>query len=326
MVPIASEGAHGVTAAVVTADGTWAGAAGLSGDGTALEPTAMVPIASITKTFVAVEIMQLVDQGVIDLDTPASAYVDHPLLGEGATVRQLLSMTSGIADYNENPAAFADWYADPSRQWAADEVLAYVMEPAAEPGGTVPRYSNSNYTLLGRVIEAVTGLGYAAAMRRDILGDGRERVAVQDAEAPTPPLALPEPAAADDAEVITLPNRSVATFGGPAGGMAADAPSLATFGYRVYGGLAIAPEDALEMATPVASGQLAGQHTPYGLGTQIWNKGSRGILVGHQGGTLGHSTELVVDPTRQICVVVLMSGESSPATLVDLILDVAAGR
>ena len=74
----AASGVQGVTAAVVSPEGSWAGAAGVDGAATQLTPTSMIDIASITKTVTAAEVLHLAGAGLIDLDAPASDYHDHP--------------------------------------------------------------------------------------------------------------------------------------------------------------------------------------------------------------------------------------------------------
>ena len=119
----------GVTAAVLSPAGAWTGAAGVDGAGTALVPEATFDIASITKTFTAAEVLLLAGRHRIDLDAPASTYLDHPLLARGPTVRQLLSHTSGIPDFG-NPNLFDAIDADPARSWTAGQVLELRHRPA----------------------------------------------------------------------------------------------------------------------------------------------------------------------------------------------------
>src|SRR5690242_2236918 len=135
-----STGVRGITAAVVSANGSWTGAAGTGGDDRRLVPSAMMGIGSITKTFTAAEVVHLARGGKVDLDAPASKYLDHQLLTRGPTVRQLLSMSSGIPDFltDEFGAAVT---ADPARRWAAQDALTYATDPLAAPGGDFV-YSN----------------------------------------------------------------------------------------------------------------------------------------------------------------------------------------
>ena len=76
----APAGMRGVTAAVLTPQGSWAGAVGVDGDGVPLAPEAMMGIAEVTNTVTAAEVLLLAQDGRIDLDAPVSTYLDHPLL------------------------------------------------------------------------------------------------------------------------------------------------------------------------------------------------------------------------------------------------------
>ncbi|MGZ8438622.1 MAG: serine hydrolase, partial [Candidatus Limnocylindrales bacterium] len=86
----------GLSAAVVSPEGSWAGAAGVDAAGTAVKPTSAFAIASVTKTFVAAEVLLLASLGKIDLDAPVTNYVTLPFETNGATIRQLATMTSGF--------------------------------------------------------------------------------------------------------------------------------------------------------------------------------------------------------------------------------------
>lgn len=308
--PWASGVIDGVTVAVVTPDGSWAGATGTDGDDVPLVPEAMADIASITKTVTAAEVVSLAQAGLIDLNAPASTYLDHPLLDRDPTIRELLSHTSGVPEHTTN-AFITAVLADPTRTWTPQEALAYATGPTTDPGRPVLDYSNSNYVLLGLIIEKITGLSYTEAIRRDVLAGLVGRMALQTGETPSPPLAAPDRSTGAVPDGLFLPNRALASAAGAAGGIAADAPTLATWGYRLYGGLILPPERTVELATPVASG--------YGLGTMIV-PGLAGpdLFVGHFGGINGYSTQLIVDPTRRLSIAVLTVGTGGPA-LDDLI-------
>jgi len=296
----------GVSAAVLTADGAWAGAAGVDGAGAALVPDAMTDIGSVTKTFTAAEVVNLARQGRIDLDAPVSDYLDHPLLAREPSVRQLLSHTSGIPDFVTTD--FVDALdADPTRSWTAAQALEFATDPPSQPGPPTWSYSNSNYLLLGLLIEKVTGVPYAAAVRRDLLPGLGERIVVQDDESPIAPVAAPNltgtPVVADG---MFLPNRAWSSAAGAAGGIAADAATLARWGYRLYGGRILDAASTVDLTIPVAGG--------YGLGTEIqeyrWNE--TGGAVGHHGGLPGYATVLRVDPELPVAVAVLVPGDPGP--------------
>ena len=145
------------------------------GDGTVIEVTAGttsvdpgsgpvdrdVPwnIGSVTKTFVAVVVLQLAEEGRLDLDAGIDAFLPDLPDAERITPRQLLQHTSGLGEYLDQPAVRNDL----QRQWTPAELIA-VAEAAGrvgEPGGPY-RYSNTNYVVLGEIIEQVTGNSWDA--------------------------------------------------------------------------------------------------------------------------------------------------------------------
>jgi D-alanyl-D-alanine carboxypeptidase len=183
------QGAPGVTAAVLSDRGAWQGAAGHDGNGVALTPDAMMGIADITKTFLAAEVMHLAAAGRVDLNAPLSKYIDHPLALTGATVRQALGMRSGLAEFGD--AYDRAVRAGPGRHWTPTEALSYQPGPAFPPG-VRSVYSKANYLLLGLLVEAVSRRSLAQALRADLIAPSNlNRVAVQAAERPTPPLGAP---------------------------------------------------------------------------------------------------------------------------------------
>jgi CubicO group peptidase (beta-lactamase class C family) len=296
----------GVTAAVLSPVRGWVGAAGVDGAGTPLVPEMVTDIGSVTKTFTAAEVLLLADQHRLDLDAPASTYLQHPLLARGPTVRQLLSHTSGIPDIF-TPDLVDAIDTDPTRSRTAGQVLAYVTDPLKPPGPPVMSYSNSNYLLLGLLIERVTGLTYAGAVRRDLLPGLGERITVQDAEPPVPPVAAPNLAGTTTGpDGRFLPNRAWASVAGAAGGITADAATLARWGYRLYGGQILPAAATVDLSTPVAPG--------YGLGTEILEQrwAPNGGVIGHHGGLPGYATVLLVNPRRQLAIAVLVPGDPGP--------------
>jgi CubicO group peptidase (beta-lactamase class C family) len=178
--------------------------------------------------------------------------------------------------------------------------------------------SMSNYLLLGLLIEKASGRGYAATLQQDLLsGNGDQRMVVQDAQRPPPPLTAP-----DDRDDLVpdrhfLPNRAIASAGGAATGIAADATAVACWGYRLYGGLVLSPERTIEMRTPVTD--------RYGLGTLIVGDGQQNDLdfrlgglgaIGHPGFLIpGYQALLLVVPDDRLSVAVLTVAPSAVGTV-----------
>ncbi|TDC14836.1 serine hydrolase domain-containing protein, partial [Kribbella albertanoniae] len=288
-------GARGVTAAVVGERWVWSGASGQDAVGTPLRPTTAMAVASITKTFVAAEIMLLVKAGKVDLDAPISTYVKHKLTENGATVRQHLMMASGVPNYLPDDYGRMDQAikAAPAKHWTPEQALAYTTAPVGAPGTF--SYSNPNFQLLGLLIEKVTGQPLATVLRRDLAKPaGLKHAAFQDGEKPQPPLA-------EDTNPVCgppdgyLPCRAIASLSAANAGLAADAPTVALWGYQLYYGHVI-PQELVDQLTP-----NMGQ---YGLGTMLFEHQFPPLLpsYGHRGEMPGHTSLLVVGSNISVAI------------------------
>ena len=307
---LGTERLPGVTAAVVTPEGSWAGAAGVDGEGTVLVPESAMAIGSITKTFTAAEVMLLAAHGLVDLDAPISDYVDLPFDARGATVRQVLNMSSG---FPRDPieAATEAAIADPERDYAVGDEIAFVDADTYRVGalGYGQEYNNLNYAVLGEMIEQVTGRTYAQAIRADLLDTtDLTRVWVQDDETPQPPLAvgaiLPALPVVDP-DSPWLPSRALASIVGSDGGIAADAPTLARWGALLYGGHII---DA-GLVEQMTAG-LQQDDDWYGLGT-VRGEYDGQPWVGHLGDIVSYHGKLIVFPDPGIAVAYLVPAPST---------------
>jgi D-alanyl-D-alanine carboxypeptidase len=115
-------------------------------------------IASITKTMTAAVIMQLVQEGRLQLDDPVSKYVPDVPDGDGITIAQLLEMRSGLYSYTDAPELSKRMDDDPTREWTPQELLDIAFaQPSMFPPGSDHYYSNTNYVLLGLIIEQLEG-------------------------------------------------------------------------------------------------------------------------------------------------------------------------
>jgi D-alanyl-D-alanine carboxypeptidase len=156
----------GVTAAVIVADeGSWTGAAG-SWDGMPLDPESRHPTHSAAKTVVAAQVLRLVEDGRLALEDRASDHLPPELAffdANGATIRQVLGMRSGIPGLNEESGYY------PAEQASTVvDVFRMLPEPGIPPGSDTA-YASTNYVLLGTIIERATGLPLAEALRSDVL-------------------------------------------------------------------------------------------------------------------------------------------------------------
>ncbi|MEJ2101869.1 MAG: serine hydrolase [Desulfobacterales bacterium] len=164
---------------VMKGDGSfcWSGAAGIANQTGQVPMTKDAPIyiASITKLYTATAIMRLSEKGALSLDDPMAKYLSGGLIrgihvykgkdySQEITIKQLLSHTSGIADYySERPeggkSLFELLLEEPKHSWTVDQTIERArddLKPNFKPG-TDAAYSDTNYQLLGKIVEAITG-------------------------------------------------------------------------------------------------------------------------------------------------------------------------
>ncbi len=287
--PAAGVGAAGLTAAVITDAGVWAGAAGVDGRGRLLVPSSTAGIADVTTTFTAAEVLRLADSGRIDLDAPLALTLPHPLTSGGATVRSFLSMRSGLAELDgigEQALAEAIRRA-PGRAWSPDDLLARYRGPLRAPA----TYSSLNAVLLGEAVQRITGRPLATVLREDLVD----------------PAGLPHVGFWDEP-----PADGLARTEAGASGMTADALSVALWGWQLYGSRVLPPETVAVMVTPAGSDQIVGG-LRYGLGTTLFSQTlGLGDAFGHEGRQAGSQSLLVVVPSRHVAVALLVADEDTP--------------
>ena len=280
----AAGSAYGVTFAAVR-DGAlvWTGATGRERDGaTALTPGSELVIGSVTKTYVAATTLQLAAEGSIDLDDTLRSHLpDLRSISRRITLRQLLDHTSGLADvFNDTTRLGLE--TDPDHGWTADELLGSLHAPWYRPGEGWA-YANTNYYLLGLVIERVTGSTLEAEVRARFLDPlGLYGTSVLDgAAAPNGPL---------DAAWTSVFWAS--------GAMSATAADLARWGDALYVGSVLTEDARAEMA--------AFNDHEYGLGAQHIRIG-RFEGIGHTGLLNTYTSLLVHLPDEGVTIALLVN-------------------
>lgn len=166
----AALGTTSLSAAIQFADGAvWTHARGTS----SLQPAAEVTpgdaylIGSVTKTLTSACILQLADEGLLHLDDSLHAWLDTlPYINPDITIRQLLQHTSGLADVLAHPHHQDSMMADVARVWTARELIDRFMAPPSFQPGVSWAYCNTNYFLLGMIIEQATGNPFYTELRR----------------------------------------------------------------------------------------------------------------------------------------------------------------
>jgi D-alanyl-D-alanine carboxypeptidase len=275
--------AYGVAFAAVR-DGSvvWAGASGRARDGrTELTPASPLVIGSVTKTFVAATVLQLVDEGRIALDDPLRRHLPQlRQLSDRITVAQLLDHTSGLADlFNDTTRRGLE--EEPARSWVAGDVLATLHEPWYEPGEGWA-YANTNYYLLAMLVEAVTDAPLTDELNARFLD----------------PLNLEATSVLDGGQVGSPLEEAWTTIFWGSGAMGASAVDLARWGDALYAG------DLLSRASRAA--MLDFNAHDYGLGVQeLEVDGTDGY--GHTGLLNTYTTLLFHVPEERVTIALLVN-------------------
>jgi D-alanyl-D-alanine carboxypeptidase len=307
---LVANGSPDAVAAVVTADGYWAGAAGVDGpDGRVATPTDVFNIASISKLILAAYFLRLAQDAKVDLDAPLSGYLgDLPIDANGATVRQALEMRAGFGDTPASALTAAS--DDCSRVWSRTDALASVPTPVTAPGGAFV-YSNPAYKVLGYAAEEISGMSLDAAFDATMFSPlGLDRIGLQTATRATPkPWALPIGRFGggvnrnDFGIGGTLPCVSLSTFSFSTSAVASDAPSLGRWAWGLFAGELIDQAGLTQMTTP-----FDGVHA---LGIEILKWTRSDLTYGVHGGNAGYAAFLAVTPGRPALAVVLMNDEDA---------------
>jgi D-alanyl-D-alanine carboxypeptidase len=282
-----------------------------------------VRVGSNTKPMTATVILQLVDEGKVGLDDPIAKYRPDVPDGAAITIRDLLAMRSGLYNYSTAPELNREQDADPARVYTPDELLAlaYTRPPTFAPNQGW-EYSNTNYVLLGLVIEQVTGKSAGENFQErifDRLGmSGASFPAATDASIPDPhprgytygtnvatmdTLVLPQDVQ-DEARAGTLApidtTDASVSWGWTAGSAIATADDLVRFAQALGGGGLLAPatqQERLAGVAPIHPDDPSSAQ--YGLGL-----GRFGPLYGHTGEIPGFNSFMGYDPATRTTIVV----------------------
>jgi CubicO group peptidase (beta-lactamase class C family) len=269
-------------------------------------------VGSITKLWTATMIMQLVDEGLLSLDTTVSEVLPGERLGTAdvggqVTVRHLLTHTSGID---------GDVFTDTGR--GDDCVERYVGLLAEVPSvftpGATYSYCNSGYVLLGRIIEVIDGQSWDESLRERLTGPlAATQTVTLPEEAILRRAAVGHQRCGTPVHVWGLP-RSI----GPAGLITATPSDLLTFArLHLDGGITADGNRLLSEAAVTAMRsacaaipEFSAPGSAIGLGWRLSRWGNR-MIVGHDGDTIGQSAYLRIDPEAGIAACLLTNSAES---------------
>ncbi len=264
-----------------------------------MEPVSQMRVASLTKPYVAVVTLQLVQEGWLALDQSVGHWLPGLVPGgERVTVRHLLSHTSGLPEYMTGGFVGRVRRA-PERVYMPQELVAEALtRPRQFTPGAAGRwaYSNTNYILLGLIIEAVTGNSLETELQQRIIAPlGLSHTAMAPARATAEGLARGYVRQNDYSEL----NMS---FAWAAGGLTSTAEDTLRFGRALFGGQLLRPEYLALMRSYVAAGRDA-----YGLGLMRTSFPAIGNGEGHTGGLAGYRSVVWHLPEQGLTIVVLVN-------------------
>ena len=305
---ITKYGASGVSASVIFPDGSiWTGTSGVSHDTVKIKSDMLFAIGSTTKNVVAALTLKLNEEGLLSLEDPLSKWLpDYPYIDNKITIRQLLNHTSGIYMFWENQQIWDDLEKDKSRSWTPEEVLSYIKEPDF-PAGEGWRYSNTNYLLLGMIIEKATSSNLSTLFRNYFwkplqLGD------VYVTEMDSLPNNLAHPYGSKNMDYTFASRAAHETITFASSGIFTSAKSLALWSRALFEGEVLQEESMEEMLQFVEFNPISNMRA-YGLGVQLFRKRlSHGKdAIGHAGGNIGTTTYMVYLPDYHMSTVVMVN-------------------
>jgi D-alanyl-D-alanine carboxypeptidase len=332
----AKTGIPGISVAVVWDDGrTWAGATGQRDVGRKL-PVATgtaFPFASVSKTLTAAVVLQLVDEGKIDLDAPAAHYLPAYSHDKRITVRMLMDHRSSLPDFFANAKIDRALQGDKDAAWTAARTWKYVPRVRPKPG-TIYDYSNTNYLLLGELVEHVTNNPLSTEVRTRLLDPLQLNTAwYQAVEEPkakgargyrltrTASGALLKPVAARS---DVMPFRSVVTAAGGAGSIAGTATDAARWMQAWGSGSLLSRATYREMLRDAKYTRAMHAIVTYGLGVQLISIQGQQTL-GHSGRYLGFQNAVRYLPGPGISIAILTNQSTyDPAVLMRRLIRIVA--
>ncbi len=288
-------------------------------------------IASNTKTMTAALIVLLAQEKKLKFDDPISKFVSGVPNGEKITIADLLQMRTGLYNYTEAPEFSESMDHNPTKVWTPEECLAVAFKhPSIAPDKTYHwpyNYNNTNYALLGLVVEKVGGMPLRQAMQERLFGPlhmSETQLPVASSNAipepyshgylygsasvalvGTPPYSAKFKADAKSGKVLPNDFTSVNhSFAAAAGGVTSTAADCATWITALTSGSVFNPEyqrlwlDSLRLEDP---SNHAGMQYGYGITRLHWGPNA---YYFHGGETVGYNSFIGYDPTNKVTLVV----------------------
>jgi D-alanyl-D-alanine carboxypeptidase len=279
-------------------------------------------IGSVSKSFVAVIMLQLAEEELLSLDDPAADYLPDEIVERIAnvdqvTIRQLLNHTSGIDDYYETDEFQDAIGADQSEHWTPEEALTYVYDlPALFAVGKRHSYSNSNYLLLQMIIEEVGEQPWGAELKARIAEPlDLKDTYVEHFETRRGGIVRSYADKTDYWKDVTNVDDGT---GLADGGVITTTAELATYMQALISGEALLSEQSRkEMQDWIDDGD----GDLYGLGLAAFDYGDDGMLIGHSGSAAGFGAEMWFDTESKSTIVILFASDDLQDAVEDDLFD-----
>jgi D-alanyl-D-alanine carboxypeptidase len=260
-----------------------------------------VRIGSITKTLTATAILQQIELGNLEFSNTLDEFVTGIKYGNEITVRELLDMESGVYEFESDSTFQAGVVANPGMKWEPSDTVEVIRkhEPEFKPGEYV-HYNESNYVLLGLILEDVTGETAEAAITKNVinpLGLNQTSLPAPTAAEPTP-TKMPEPFAHGyNRYFFGIPTDTTnfnARIAWTMGGAVSTVGDLASYGHALGTGALLSPEMFAERKQFCGAGAWTyGGPTEYGYGLGLLSLGN---WIGHEGSVPGFSATTYYEP------------------------------
>lgn len=298
-------GVPGAAVLVTHSDGTEELALyGETAPGSATAADSKFAYRSITKSFIGTVILQLVDEGLLRLDSPPAEYLSELPIDQTLTIAELGTMRSGIANYSAMPQFGELLSADPGRKVPVSELLELPLSAPMEfPPGSAYEYSNTNTLLLGEIIEQVTGEPWLAAVESRIrtpLGLTSIAYGFQDPDHDATGFQVAGP---DSQEALST---VAPEWFGAAGGLTGDIHDLAAWGAELGRGTTLQPEtqqQRIALLGSTADDPNSPSYDRYGFAM-----GEIDGWIGHTGNGLGFQSLVMYHPEQETTVAILING------------------
>ncbi len=264
-------------------------------------------VGSITKTVVAATIMKLVDEEILTLDDTIGDWLTLGLanVDDTITIMQLLSHFTGLEGYMF-PELWAAAEADLTTPIAPVDLADFIGPPVNVPGVT-HEYSNSNYLILGLIIEAATGKTVGEVMREEFWTPLNLNNMYFGANEIVPePICTPWRDNDGDGTLENIKSDFGAAFHSIfycAADVFSTASDLSMWAQHLYNGNAVSEESRTAMMTSYFDIPDP-NFTGYGLGTRRNNYAGR-VMWGHTGGMRGYGSHMFYDPESKVSIAIL---------------------